>query len=290
MLNTRREFLGTTAAGMAGLYLTGCGSDSTATGGASVDVLYDWTYVGPPGTVANFWRQTKSRAKSADAGVSIDRLTEVPVEALFQTVDANNRAKTGPDLFVYFSDFVTFIQNRGKTIRPLDDLVSAEERKHWLLASAQADDNYWGAPLTLELTVLVINRRHFDKAGIQVDKQFASYDEFIDACDRLKAAGIMPIEVGTSDGLSAEKWLMFEQLQVCESPATGPRIVIGELVRRRPVLRTPARAHPRAARQVHASASLPVHRDHGGQPIHEGRVGGNDAHVLAPGLRSEGGQ
>ncbi len=75
----------------------------------------------------------------------------------------------------------------------------------------------------------MINRRLFDKAGVEVDGRFESYDHFIDACDRLKAAGITPIEIGTSDGLAAEKWLMFEQLQVCESPATGPRIVVGDL-------------------------------------------------------------
>ncbi len=147
MPETRRDFLGTmgaSAVGAAGLYLAACGSgsDSSSSAGSEIDVLYDWTYVGPPGTVASYWKQVQTRSASTKAGGTIDQLTEVPVENLFQTVDANLRAKSGPTIFTYFSDFVTYLQNKAGGIKPLDDYVTADESSHWLLASAQADGSY----------------------------------------------------------------------------------------------------------------------------------------------------
>jgi len=244
---SRRQAIGLGAGTFAALYLAACGGGGGTSGGASgeptattsVDVLYDWTYNGPPGKVAEFWRQARAKLAQTNGNARIGQLTEVPFESLYQTVPAAIQAKSGPSIATWYADYATFRLSSAGDIAPVSDLVAASEPPHWLLASTVNNGKYYGAPMVLEIAVLVINRKLFDKAGISLETQFASYAAFTDACDRLKSAGITPIQAGTSDGVGAEKWAQFEQLQVCETPADLLRGVIGEVSVDAPVFARP---------------------------------------------------
>ncbi|OBF25036.1 hypothetical protein A5727_05700 [Mycobacterium sp. ACS4331] len=190
--------------------------------------MYDWTYNGPPGTVAEYWSQVRDRLATA-GGARLGGLNEVPFEAIFQSVGAALRAKSGPSLATWYSDFFTFDLAHKSSIAPLDEYVGAGETGHWLLASTKSDGAYYGAPHVIEAMGLVINRKLFDRAGVKVEGRFESYEAFIEACDRLVAAGITPIQAGTSDGIGAEGWFMLEKLQVCDSPAELLRVVTGDV-------------------------------------------------------------
>lgn len=220
-----------TLGGLAGLYLTGCerGGDSAPGRGGSVDILYDMTYAGPAGTVNEFFREVKERSGQGDLANEIGRLTEVPFESLLDTVGTQTQAQSGATLVTWYGDYFTFDQFQRGNISPLDDVVSAEEIDHWLLASSQFEGKHWGSPFFLELVVLAVNRRNLERAGVEVADRFESYDHFIEACERLKSEDITPIQMGTSDGFGAERWQMFEQQQVCDSPADILRSHIGEV-------------------------------------------------------------
>jgi ABC-type glycerol-3-phosphate transport system substrate-binding protein len=243
---TRREAMkiGMGAMGaVAFLGLAGCGGskpeDVAGQTGSAVDVLYDWTYNGPPGMVAKYWREVRTRMEEAGAGGSIGQLSEVSFEALYQNVPAAIQAKSGPSLATYYADYATYRLAQAGEVASLDSLVGAENVKHWLMASTQYDGSYHGAPHVLEIAVLGINRKHFDKAGISIDDRFESYEQFIEACDRLNSIGVTPIETGTSDGVGAEKVMQFEQLQVCQNPADLLRGVVGDLSVDDPVFARP---------------------------------------------------
>jgi len=236
---TRKHFLGVATGAVAGLYVAGCGGGSGGGASGSVDVLYDWTYNGPPGTVADYWKEIRNRLREKGGGATIGDLSEVPFEALYQRVPAAIKAQSGPSLATWYADYATYNLARNEDIAALGDYVGSDESGHWLLASTKVGDSYYGAPLVLEVAVLLINRRHFDKAKIDVAGQFESYDAFIEACDRLKAAGITPLQAGTSDGVGAEQWSMFEQMQVCEAPSQLLQGVIGDIPLDDPVFARP---------------------------------------------------
>jgi ABC-type glycerol-3-phosphate transport system substrate-binding protein len=139
------------------------------------------------------------------------------------------KARSGADLFAYYPDYHAFRLMDDDAIAPLDDLVAPGDTDHWLLASAKFDDKQWGSPLTLEIAVLVINRRLFEKAGVQVDSEFESYDAFLEACEKLKRAGITPIQMSSADGLGTDKWKMLFMFQVCDSPVELMQGIAGDL-------------------------------------------------------------
>lgn len=241
---SRRDFLRGAVGGAAALFLVGCsGSSDRADAAGSVDLLFDWTYNGPPGKVAEFWKEVQARLEKA-GGVRLGDLSEVPFEALVETIQTQNRARSGATLQTYYQDYVNYKYVRDDVLEPMDKFLDEDETQHWLLSSSHFDDEIWASPIAMELVVLAVNRRHLESAGVEVDTRFDSYDAFIEACEKLNAAGITPIEAGTSDGLGAERWLMFEQLQVISSPADLLRGVIGEISIDDPVFSRPREQIP----------------------------------------------
>ena len=52
--------------------------------------------------------------------------------------------------------------------------------------------------------IWIYNKDLFDKAGLDADKPPKTWDEFLAACDKLKAAGIAPVGGGIQDGYWGE--------------------------------------------------------------------------------------
>lgn len=222
---SRREALKLGAATGVGLMLGACGPG--AEGGAdTTSVLYEWTYLGKG--VAKFWQQVQDQLKSQGKGPRIGQLTGVPFESLYQTTATQMKARSGADMFAYFPDYHAFKLMDDGAITSVDELVASDEASHWLLASAKFRDKQWGSPLTLEIAVLVINRKLLEKAGVQVDKEFESYDAFIEACEKLTRAGITPIQMSSADGLGTDKWKMLFMFQVCNSPVELLKGIAGD--------------------------------------------------------------
>jgi ABC-type glycerol-3-phosphate transport system substrate-binding protein len=243
MRYTRREFLKVGAAGAAGvvgLAVVGCGPGTS--GGTTVDLLYDWTYNGPPGKNREYWQTLKRRLGEQDVGARLGSLAEVPFETLYSTVETQTRARSGADVATWYADYHTFREERRGNIVAIDDLVAPDSADHWLLASSKFDGQFYGNPLVMEIGVLAVNRRLLDQAGVEVGTDFESYDTFIEACDKLKAAGITPIQAGTSDGFNAEKWLYLLQFQVCEDITEFLQGIVGELDLDAPFFKFPREA------------------------------------------------
>jgi ABC-type glycerol-3-phosphate transport system substrate-binding protein len=219
---TRRQVMKGGLSGAAVVYLASCGGGEPS-GTGSTSALYEWTYLGTG--VRGFWEKAKSQSSGR---AKITEITGVPFDSLYQTVQTQNTAQSGADLISYFPDYGAFKLMSQGHIEALDRYVG-DDPDHWLLASAKFEDQYWGSPLALEIAVMVINRRHFDKAKVDVGDQFESYDALIEACDRLKAAGITPIQMSSADQLGSDKWTMLLTLQVADNPADLMRGVTGEL-------------------------------------------------------------
>jgi ABC-type glycerol-3-phosphate transport system substrate-binding protein len=242
-VHSRREVLKAGALGIAAVYLGACSSDR-AQESAALHLLYEQTYLGAAGTVDRFWRDVRQEVASAHLDFEIDPLEGVPFEAIIQTQESQARAKSGAAVLTWWEGFLHWAEVRTKNFIAIDDLVPSNEPEHWLLATTQWQNQLWGAPYTLEVAVLAVNRRLLERAGAEVDREFESYDHFVEALDRLKSSGITPLQAGTSDGFNAEKWLMFEQGQVSSGPAELLRGVAGEIPVDAPVFARPRERIP----------------------------------------------
>ena len=221
----RRQALKYGAVGLGTLAIGACsGTSSTSTGtktvqkGASesVGILYDWTYNGPPGQVEKYWKTIQSRLSTGDRGVQLASRTETTFENLYAQEEAAATAKSGSDLTAWFADYHTFREAYRSNIVAIDKLVAPGAQSHWLLNSSKFNGSYWGSPLVMEIAVMAVNRKLLRTAKVDVGDRWESWDAFLAACDKLKSAGIRPIQAGTSDGFNAEKWLYLLEFQVCD--------------------------------------------------------------------------
>ena len=116
----------------------------------------------------------------------------------FQTAAA---AKEGPDI-QYFWPGVWTIENAWiDAIIPLDDLIPAEEWAHYLnVPDVQYDGKTWGVPWYLSGNPVVFNPDLFTKAGLDPKAPPATWDELLNACDKLRAVDVIPIAGGMKDG------------------------------------------------------------------------------------------
>ena len=69
----------------------------------------------------------------------------------------------------------------------------------------------------------------FEKAGLDADSPPATWDDFLAACEKLKASGIIPMGGGLKDGYYGEWWLGQGLVQNLDTPADAINLFIGEL-------------------------------------------------------------
>lgn len=140
------------------------------------------------------------------------------------------QAKSGPDLASQWATIPTLSQAWAKAIVPISDYIPKSELKHWV----NLDENlyagkFWGGSLYLMGTPLVYNKSLFKKAGLDPEKAPKTWNEFLQDCAKLKAAGITPIGAGNKGSSYFGAW-MFSMLgvQYLDSPSDIIKAVIGD--------------------------------------------------------------
>jgi raffinose/stachyose/melibiose transport system substrate-binding protein len=120
-------------------------------------------------------------------------------------------------------------------IEPLDDLLPAEllDQSGATALSIFDGKQYRVGWYSIGM-ITAYNKRLFEKAGLDADSPPATWDEFLDACDKLKSAGAIPFGGGVKDGFFGEWWLGQALTQNLDSPADAINLFIGELDWREP--------------------------------------------------------
>jgi len=81
---------------------------------------------------------------------------------------------------------------------------------------------------------MAYNKRLLDQAGLNADDPPRTWDAFLNACDRLRAAGILPFAGGTSDGVWGDWFLTSALPQQLDGTAEALQLFIGNLDWREP--------------------------------------------------------
>jgi multiple sugar transport system substrate-binding protein len=106
---------------------------------------------------------------------------------------------SGPDIF--WASRGTFLQYaKGGVLADISDLLTPEAKQDFSQASIDAitvDGKQYAMPFEQEPVALLYNPELLQKAGVQVPK---TWDELLSACEKLKAANLVPIVIEPQPG------------------------------------------------------------------------------------------
>ena len=133
---------------------------------------------------------------------------EITIETVLQSTDslipafqAAAAAKEGPDIQYFWGGVWTLEFAWDGAITPVDDLIPAEERAHYINNFERTyDEKLWGVSWYLSGNPFVFNPDLFKQAGLDPQNPPQTWDELIDACGKLRAINIIPISGGLKDG------------------------------------------------------------------------------------------
>jgi len=245
---TRRDFLkasgaGLAAAGLAPL-LQACANgaaptaapaapatEAAAAGGKNLKFWWwgETEAKGLEGWVAQTAEMYKAKSGNTLEPTLMDTLNVI---SEFQTASAANAA---PDVQFLWNGIYHMESVWLGYLDPMEDFFSAEEiaATRPTKLSAYQGKTYrmgWYAAGPL----YVYNKEMFDQAGLDANTAPKTWDDLLNACDKLKTAGLTPIVGGLKDGPWGE-WYMGHGLgQNLDTPADALNLFIGNLDWREP--------------------------------------------------------
>ncbi len=140
-----------------------------------------------------------TRFEAAHSGVKINHVGQ-PGDTYYQLIQAAAAANQGPDVAMFHAD--SRLEQFASLVTTLDKKVTDVKAQFTpsSLAAVSSPAKVGGElkllPLTAQGIGIYYNKALFKKAGLNPDKAPKSSAEFLAACEKLKAAGIVPIVTG----------------------------------------------------------------------------------------------
>jgi raffinose/stachyose/melibiose transport system substrate-binding protein len=150
----------------------------------------------------------------------------------FQTASA---AKNPPDIQFLWNGIYHMESVWLGYLEPMDGLVPADE-----IAATQPtilsvfDGKTYRLGWYSAGVLWLYNKEMFNKAGLDGNTPPKTWDDLLNACDKLKTAGITPICAGLKDGYWGEWWMGSGLGQNLDTPADAINLFIGQLDWREP--------------------------------------------------------
>ncbi len=230
---SRRQLLRYTAGGIAvaglGPLLAACGGGGGGGGKLSMWWWGDQEAVGVKkwvdDTIAKFKEQT---------GTTIDPLLMDTNNVIPKFTNAAAAGKP-PDIQFIFNGIYHMENVWLGYLAPLNGLVSDNVLK---TSGATVLSDFEGKQYRVGFYIvgfgLEYNKELFSKAGLNADSPPKTWDEFLNACDKLKSSGVQPLTGGIKDGFLGEWYFVNTLTQALDSPAEALDLFIGKLDWREP--------------------------------------------------------
>lgn len=206
------------ATGLALVSLTACSPGGGDDGGGDGDVTITWWHNGTTGVLPEVWEEVATEFEEAHPGITVEQ-TGYQNEELQRTLIPNALAAGDPpDLFQVWPGGELRDQVENGYLMPLDEAIpDTIDSVGATVGPWQVDGETYGVPFTFGIEGFWYNTDLFEQAGIEAPP--TTFDELIDAVEKLKGAGITPIAVGAGDRWPAAHWWYQFALHSC-SPET----------------------------------------------------------------------
>ena len=194
--------------------IVGCsgksGSDGqSAASGSSETTLTVW-YWGEqeiPG-YSSYMEEIVSRFEAANPGVTVDAVLQES-DTLYSAFRTAESAGEGPDVQYLWGGALALEDACLGNLVPVSDYVTADQTKDISknsLAETYWDGKQWGLPAYQVAMSVAYNKEIMAEAGLDPEKPYTTWDEFVEACEAIKQAGYTPFSVGLKDGWFAGWW------------------------------------------------------------------------------------
>ena len=150
------------------------------------------------------WRSMADDFEKANPGTKVEINASLENEAYKAKLPTLLQSKDRPDVIYSWAGGVMEDQINAGFIKDIsgarDDLKKLVA--NGALSAYEVDGKLYGAPLMLSLMGIWYNKELTEKAGVDISK-IETWDQFLDAVKKIKAAGITPLLMGGGD-----KWPM----------------------------------------------------------------------------------
>lgn len=220
---SRRRFLAGAAAGTGGLALSGILPSLPASAQDKTLEMWWWGEQELPGLQAFV---DESVAAYKEAAVKTMLQDTAVVISQFQTAAA---AGTAPDIQYLWNGIYHMESVWLGYLRGLDGLVNADviEASNPTLLSRYGGNVYRVGWYPIPM-LWYYNKDVFEKAGLDADTPPKTWDEFLAACEKIKAIGVSPVGGGIQDGYWGEWYLGHALPQNLDSVSEALDLFIGE--------------------------------------------------------------
>ena len=179
--------------------LAGCGGQSS--GENTTLTVWYWGEQEIPG-YQSYMEEMAKKYTEQNPNVTVEVVlqeSDTLVSAL-RTAEAGGEA---PDLGFLWGGSLALDDAWLGNLTPVDEYLTADDLSV-IAPSALSETNWdgkqWGYPAYTIIYGIAYNKQMFKDAGLDPDAPLTTWDEFISACDALKAAGHTPIGAGLKDG------------------------------------------------------------------------------------------
>ena len=241
---SRRQLLKITAGGFAaasfGPLLAACGGDGDEGGGGGTETstkpgnLKMWWWGEQEAVGIKKWVDDTTTKFKEEQGSTI-KATLMDTDAVIPQFTEAAAAGNVPDVQFFFNGIYHMENVWLGYIEPLNGRVSDDvlENSNATPLSVFEGKQYRVGFYPVGFGI-AYNKDLFEKAKLDPESPPEDWDGFLDACDKLKASGVIPIGGGVKDGFLGEWYLVNSLTQNLDSPQDALNLFIGELDWREP--------------------------------------------------------
>jgi raffinose/stachyose/melibiose transport system substrate-binding protein len=210
----------------AALALAGCGGDDesdSGDGGAGASasgkpVTIDWWHIQNNDPMKSVWKEAADAYMAEHPNVTV-KITVLENEAFKTKLTTTMQAGNVPDIFQSWGGGTLAEQADAGLVKDVTEDVAPwiGDLNDAAVGLYQVDGKQYGVPFNLGMVGVWYNEKLFKQAGIDAPPE--TWDEFLDAVEALKAAGITPIAVGEKDKWPGMFWWANLSLRIAGSDA-----------------------------------------------------------------------
>ena len=180
-------------------------SARSATPQTSEVVVWDWSYFPADNQKALSALDRAFMKQNPDVKI---KHIGIPGATAYTKIRTAVAARKGPDVVTLYPG--TFAADYRRGLVPLNNRIPSWMRAQvpLLRSSAAPDGNIYALPFTSYGYVWAYNKKLFRQAGLDPNRPPATWQQFLQSCTKLRAAGVEPLAAAWKDGYLLE-WFLY---------------------------------------------------------------------------------